>query len=67
MEDNLKYQKWNISATICVILPEFKTRVHIKKTNYKNVSNEDDLEWKTTSNIKSGISQQQLVEMFWNF
>jgi hypothetical protein len=43
------------------------------KENFANVSNEDnlkledDLIWKTTSNIKSGISQQLLVGSSPNF
>ena len=37
------------------------------KENFANVSNEDDLKWKTTSDIKSEISQQLLVRSSPNF
>ena len=50
MEDYLRYQKWNISATTGQIFPKFYTKAYVNKANVTNFSNEDDLQWKTTSN-----------------
>jgi hypothetical protein len=67
MEDYLKYQKCNISVTTGRIFPKFQTLGYMTKENFANVSNEDDLKWKTTSNIKFEISQQLLVGSSPNF
>ena len=38
-----------------------------EQINNKNVTNEDDLQWKTTSNIKIDLSQQPLAGSSPNF
>ena len=54
MEDDLKwkmiskYEKSNISATAGRILLKFETLAYGSKPKGTKVSNEDDLQWKTT-------------------
>ena len=67
-----KYEKWNISATSVRILLKFESEAIGINSECTKVSNQDDLNQKTTSNgrqpqnLKSGISQQPLVGSYSN-
>ena len=43
MEEDLKYQNWNISATTGPIFLKVKTEAFLTKLNYKSISDKDDL------------------------
>ena len=65
MDDYLKYQKWNISATTGQIFPKFYTCM--TKAKFTNVSNEDDFQWKWTSDgILPQISKVKYLSNNWS-
>jgi hypothetical protein len=71
LEDHLKYPKWNISATTGLIFPKIlnlglcdKSKLY-KYFKWRQPIIEDDIQWKTTSNVKSEIPQQLLVQKWW--
>ena len=50
MEDYLKYQNLNISLTTGLLSRKLYAYTYLTKPSQANVSNEDDLKWKMTSN-----------------
>ena len=67
MEDDLKILKVEYLSNHSSDPPQILNLRSGDQTKIKNAWNEDNLQWKTTSNIESAISQQPLIGSSSNF